>query len=90
MLKTLGVRQENIIVCDRHGVLRNDREAPMDKYKSQYARDTELATLRKFWSVLTHLGLPVPGMIDQEDVANMADRPVIFALATQHPKSCQN
>ena len=35
MLKTLGVKDENIIVCDQHGVLRHDREAPMDQYKAR-------------------------------------------------------
>lgn len=38
MLKTLGVKDENIIVCDQHGVLRHDREAPMDQYKARYAK----------------------------------------------------
>ena len=47
MLKTLGVKQENIIVCDQHGVLRVGREKPMDKYKTQYARETDLKTLKE-------------------------------------------
>ena len=87
MLKTLGVKRENILVCDQHGILRNGREARMDEHKSQYARDTELATLKEaLVGADAFLGLSVPGVIDQEDVMNMADHPVIFALANPTPE----
>ena len=87
MLKTLGVKDENIIVCDQHGVLRHDREAPMDQYKARYARETELTTLKEaLVGADAFLGLSVPGVIDQDDVKNMADRPVIFALANPTPE----
>ena len=87
MLKTLGVKDENIIVCDQHGVLRHDREAPMDQYKARYARETDLKTLKEaLVGADAFLGLSVPGVIDQDDVKNMADRPVIFALANPTPE----
>ncbi len=87
MLKTLGVKDENIIVCDQHGVLRHDREAPMDQYKARYARETDLTTLKEaLIGADAFLGLSVPGVIDQDDVKNMADRPVIFALANPTPE----
>ena len=87
MLKTLGVKDENIIVCDQHGVLRHDREAPMDQYKARYARETKLTTLKEaLVGADAFLGLSVPGVIDQDDVKNMADRPVIFALANPTPE----
>jgi len=87
MLKTLGVKDENIIVCDQHGVLRHDREAPMDQYKARYARKTDLTTLKEaLVGADAFLGLSVPGVIDQDDVKNMADRPVIFALANPTPE----
>jgi malate dehydrogenase (oxaloacetate-decarboxylating)(NADP+) len=87
MLKTLGVKQENITVCDQHGVLRPNREQPMDKYKAQYARETDLTTLKEaLVGADAFLGLSVPGVIDQDDVKNMADRPVIFALANPTPE----
>ena len=87
MLKTLGVKDENIIVCDQHGVLRHDREAPMDQYKAHYARETDLTTLKEaLVGADAFLGLSVPGVIDQDDVKNMADRPVIFALANPTPE----
>lgn len=87
MLKTLGVKQENITVCDQHGVLRTGREKPMDKYKTQYARETDLKTLKEaLVGADAFLGLSVPGVIDQDDIKNMADRPVIFALANPTPE----
>ena len=87
MLKTLGVKQENITVCDQHGVLRIGREKPMDKYKTQYARETDLKTLKEaLVGADAFLGLSVPGVIDQDDIKNMADRPVIFALANPTPE----
>jgi len=87
MLKTLGVKDENIIVCDQHGVLRHDREAPMDQYKARYARETDLTTVKEaLVGADAFLGLSVPGVIDQDDVKNMADRPVIFALANPTPE----
>ena len=87
MLKTLGVKQENITVCDQHGVLRVGREKRMDKYKTQYAKETDLETLKQAMiGADAFLGLSVPGVIDQDDVKNMADRPVIFALANPTPE----
>ena len=87
MLKTLGVKDENIIVCDQHGVLRHDREAPMDQYKARYARKTDLTTLKEaLVGADAFLGLSVPGVINQDDVKKMADRPVIFALANPTPE----
>ena len=87
MLKTLGVKDENIVVCDQHGVLRHDREAPMDQYKARYARETDLTTLKEaLVGADAFLGLSVPGVIDQDDVKNMAERPVIFALANPTPE----
>ena len=87
MLKTLGVKQENITVCDQDGVLRTGREKPMDKYKTQYARETDLKTLKEaLVGADAFLGLSVPGVIDQDDIKNMADRPVIFALANPTPE----
>ena len=87
MLKTLGVKAENIIVCDQHGVLRPDREKPMDQYKAQYARDTHLETLAEaLVGADAFLGLSVPGVITQDEVKTMADRPVIFALANPTPE----
>ena len=87
MLKTLGVKAENILVCDQHGVLRPDREEPMDKYKAQYARETHLKTLAEaLVGADAFLGLSVPGVITQDEVKTMAERPVIFALANPTPE----
>lgn len=87
MLKNLGVKHENITVCDQHGVLRPDRPEPMDKYKAQYARETHLRTMNEaLVGADAFLGLSAPGILTQEAVKTMADRPVIFALANPTPE----
>ncbi len=87
MLKTLGIKHENITVCDQHGVLRPDRPEPMDKYKAQYAKETDLRTMNEaLVGADAFLGLSAPGVLTQEAVKTMADRPVIFALANPTPE----
>lgn len=87
MLKNLGVKHENITVCDQHGVLRPDRPEPMDKYKAQYAKETDLRTMNDaLVGADAFLGLSAPGILSQDAVKTMADRPVIFALANPTPE----
>ncbi len=87
MLKNLGVKHENITVCDQHGVLRPDREEPMDKYKAQYAKETTLRTMNEaLVDADAFLGLSAPGVLTQEAVKTMAKNPVIFALANPTPE----
>ena len=86
------MKQENIIVCDQHGVLRVGREKPMDKYKTQYAKETDLKTLKEaIVGADAFLGLSVPGVIDQNDVKKMADRSWSFLhWQIQRQSSCQS
>ena len=87
MLKNLGVKHENITVCDQHGVLRPDRDQPMDKYKAQYAKETKLRTMNEaLVDADAFLGLSAPGVLTQEAVKTMAKNPVIFALANPTPE----
>ena len=87
MLETLGIKSENILVCDKHGILRKDREEPMSKYKSKYAQATDKVTLQDAMvDADAFLGLSAPGVIDQNDIQAMAKNPVIFALANPTPE----
>ena len=84
----LGVRRENIVLCDRKGVVRADR-APedMDPYKARFAsaRDIhDIADAMRDADVF--VGLSVAGAITREMVASMAPRPIIFALANPVPE----
>jgi malate dehydrogenase (oxaloacetate-decarboxylating)(NADP+) len=87
MLKTLGLKHENIIVCDQHGVIYKDRPQTTDKYKGQYAQETAYRTLADaLVGADVFLGLSVPGVVTAKELATMADQPIIFALANPTPE----
>jgi len=86
MLVALGVKPENILAFDRHGVIHAGRDH-LDEGKLRYARETdkrELAEIVEGADVF--LGLSAGGILKPEMVATMADRPVILALANPHPE----
>ena len=84
----LGVARENIVLCDRKGVIRADRAATdMDPYKARFAttRDLRLpADALKGADVF--VGLSGPGAITGAMVKEMAAKPIIFALANPVPE----
>ncbi|MDQ2667604.1 MAG: NADP-dependent malic enzyme, partial [Gemmatimonadota bacterium] len=84
----LGVQRENIIMCDRAGVIHEGRtRGEMDPYKARFIRDT---TARDIADALVgadvFVGLSVAGAVTREMVASMASRPIIFALANPVPE----
>jgi len=87
MLVDLGVRMENIIVTDIKGVVYQGRAEEMDGNKARYAVKTAARTLSE---VITgadmFLGLSAGGVLKQEMVRQMADKPLIFALANPNPE----
>ncbi|KPK32247.1 MAG: malic enzyme [Betaproteobacteria bacterium SG8_40] len=87
LLVTLGVKPENIVVCDSKGVIYKGREANMEPNKARYARDTKH---RKIADALPgadiFLGLSGPGAITQNDVKAMAPKPLVLALANPNPE----
>lgn len=87
LLEALGVRHENIIMCDSKGVLRADRGALNDK-KSYFATSrTDLTTLADaVRGADAFLGLSVADVLTPEMLATMAERPIVFALANPNPE----
>ena len=82
----LGVRQENIILCDRTGVIYAGREA-MDPYKARYATDSAVRTIgQALEGADVFVGLSAAGAITAEMVSRMAEKPIIFALANPVPE----
>jgi malate dehydrogenase (oxaloacetate-decarboxylating)(NADP+) len=84
----LGVKREHIIMCDRAGVIYEGRtEGDMDPYKAKFVRKT---TARNVGDALVgadvFVGLSVAGAVTPEMVAEMAARPIIFALANPVPE----
>src|ERR671925_1935457 len=78
----LGVKRENITLCDTKGVVYKGRTAGMNPYKERFAQDTPLRTLAeavKGADVL--VGLSVKGAFTPEMLKSMAARAIVFAMA---------
>ncbi|MFQ5958624.1 MAG: NADP-dependent malic enzyme [Alphaproteobacteria bacterium] len=87
LLAELGIRRENMIVCDRRGVVYEGRTEEMDPYKARFARDTGLRTLAEaIEGADIFLGLSVPNVLQPEMVKAMAERPLVLALANPVPE----
>jgi len=87
MLVGLGVRMDNIIVTDIKGVVYKGRIEEMDDNKARFAVDTAARTLGEVIAGAdVFLGLSAGGVLKPEMVAQMADRPLIFALANPTPE----
>ena len=87
MLLKLGVRRENIWLCDIHGLVHEGRNEDMNPQKVAFAQATDLRTLGEVIDGADlFLGLSGPGVLKPEMVARMARRPIVFALANPTPE----
>ncbi len=87
MLLKLGVRRENVWLCDLQGLVYHGREADMTPQKAEYAQGSKPATLKDvIGGADLFLGLSGPGVLTPEMVAQMARQPIIFALANPNPE----
>ena len=83
----LGVRRENILMCDRAGVIYAGRGDDMDKYKARFAVETKARSIADaLVGADVFVGLSVAGAVSAEMVAKMAPQPIIFALANPVPE----
>jgi malate dehydrogenase (oxaloacetate-decarboxylating)(NADP+) len=87
MLLKLGVKRENIWLCDINGLVYEGREVDMNPQKAAYAQKTDARTLSDVVEGADlFLGLSGPGVLTPEMVARMSPRPIIFALANPTPE----
>jgi malate dehydrogenase (oxaloacetate-decarboxylating)(NADP+) len=87
LYETLGVRKENIILCDTKGVVYKGRKEGMNKYKDYFAQDTELRTLADAMKGADcFCGVSKKGVLTKEMVKSMADSPIVFAMANPDPE----
>lgn len=87
MLLKLGVKRENVWLCDIHGLVYEGREVDMNPIKAEYAQATDLRTLDDvIHDADMFLGLSGPGVLSPEMVGKMTKRPIIFALANPTPE----
>jgi malate dehydrogenase (oxaloacetate-decarboxylating)(NADP+) len=83
----LGVRLENIFVCDSKGVIYQGRPGGYDESKAKYAQKTEARTLADaVKDADVFLGCSAPGVLTQDMVKSMGTQPIILALANPEPE----
>ncbi len=83
----LGVKPNNMIMCDTKGVIYKGRVEGMNPYKELFAADTHFRTLEEAANGADVLfGLSAKGAFTKEMVASMAPNPVIFAMANPDPE----
>ena len=86
LIKSMGVRHENVTVCDSKGVIWKGREG-IDQFKSAHAIDTDKRTLAEAVAGCDiFLGLSVAGAMSADMVKSMAKNPIIFAMANPDPE----
>ena len=87
LLKAMGARHDNCIVCDTRGVVWQGRTDGMNQWKSAHAANTPLRTLEEAMrGADVFLGVSAKGAVTAEMVASMAPDPVIFAMANPDPE----
>ena len=87
MLLKLGVRRENVWLCDIHGLVYVGREVEMNPEKAAFAQASDLRTLGDvIGGADLFLGLSGPNILTPEMVKKMAPQPIIFALANPSPE----
>ncbi len=87
MLLKLGVKRENVWLCDIHGLVYEGREIDMNPIKTKYAQKSDLRNLEDVMDGADlFLGLSGPGVLTPELVQKMASRPIVFALANPTPE----
>src|SRR6185436_12387025 len=87
LLVKLGLKRENIIVCDSKGVLYEGRDKSMEPNKARYARKIDARKLADAMpGADIFLGLSGPGAMKQEWIKTMAEKPLVLALANPTPE----
>ena len=84
---SLGVKKENVIMCDSHGVISADRD-DLNRFKRDFATSrTDAHTLAEaLKGADVFVGLSVANVLTTEMVRSMAPRPIVFALANPNPE----
>jgi len=83
----LGVKRENVILCDTKGVIYKGRKEGMNPYKERFALETQLRTLAEAMKGAdVFVGCSVKGAVSADMVRSMAKRPIVFAMANPDPE----
>ncbi|HRN31644.1 MAG TPA: malic enzyme-like NAD(P)-binding protein, partial [Comamonas denitrificans] len=83
----LGVRRENVFMCDSKGLIYAGRPGTLDASKAAFAQATEGRTLADAVNNAdVFLGCSAPGVLTADMLKTMADKPIILALANPEPE----
>ncbi|WP_375649129.1 NADP-dependent malic enzyme [Bartonella sp. AA78NXGY] len=87
LIKAMGFRSENIILCDTKGVVYEGRKEGMNQWKSAHAIQTDKRTLMEAMEGADiFFGVSAKGALTPEMVKSMAPQPIIFAMANPDPE----
>jgi malate dehydrogenase (oxaloacetate-decarboxylating)(NADP+) len=87
LLRAIGFRPENLILCDTKGVIYEGRTDGMNQWKSGFAVKTKARTLAEALAGAdVFFGVSVKGAVTKDMVRSMADKPIIFAMANPDPE----
>lgn len=82
----LGLKKENIVMCDTKGVVRCDRD-DLNEYKKQFATSKDLRTLPEaMQGADVFLGVSAADVLTADYIKSMAPSPIVFALANPNPE----
>jgi malate dehydrogenase (oxaloacetate-decarboxylating)(NADP+) len=84
---SVGVKSENLILCDSRGVIHTKRTEGMNPYKERLAIETPHRTMGEaLVGADVFVGVSVKGVLTAEMVQSMAERPVVMAMANPDPE----
>src|SRR6202023_1169173 len=87
LLRAIGFRPDNLVLCDTKGVIYQGRTEGMNQWKSAFAVKTSARTLAEAMEGAdVFFGLSVKGAVTKEMVKGMAPNPIIFAMANPDPE----
>src|SRR5579864_8203653 len=87
LLRAVGFRPENLILCDTNGVIYEGRTEGMNQWKSAFASKTHARTLAEAMEGAdVFYGLSVKGAVNKAMVKSMAAKPIVFAMANPDPE----
>jgi malate dehydrogenase (oxaloacetate-decarboxylating)(NADP+) len=83
---SLGVRRDNIVMCDSKGVI-NKKRKDLNKYKQEFVTGRDLDTLEQaVKGADLFLGLSAACMMSKDMLASMTKNPIVFAMANPNPE----
>jgi malate dehydrogenase (oxaloacetate-decarboxylating)(NADP+) len=87
IFKALGVKKQNILMCDSQGVMYRGRTKGMNKYKEEFVADTEARTLAEaLQGADVFVGLSVANVVTPEMLKGMSKNAIVFAMANPDPE----